>query len=192
VELIYDSPPSEGPLRQAEIVRDLVEHRTVSAQGGEGGQVDYLVVHHALAVVMSQDCDLEQDFAVRFPEGADPPDVEDAERHPNALSHVLLCDAYGVEEIRALVPNFGSKDWRRVSKNQNERYHSLEAAPIGGPGGPELEAIVLDFRKHSTVPTSLLYEQLSPSATRAAVVPPYFLHDLVHRFYGYLSRVAIP
>ena len=77
-------------------------------------------------------------------------------------------------------------------QNQNERYHTLEAAPIGPQGGPTLEAIVLDFRKHSTVPTPLLYEQLTPAATRTAVVPVYFLHDLMHRFYGYLSRVAIP
>ncbi len=117
---------------------------------------------------LSQDCDLEQDIDLRFPVDGHPPTVDAIEQHPNALSHVLLCDALEEKEIRARVPNFGSKDWKRVDQNQNERYHHFSEAEIGAGSGQQLGGIWLDFRKHVSLPTGAFYEQLAarPNGSR--------------------------
>jgi hypothetical protein len=57
----------------------------------------------------------------------------------------------------------------------------------------EVPEIYLDFKKALALPTRQVYEGLRVKGIpRLAVVPPIFLHDALHRFYGYLSRVAVP
>ena len=51
----------------------------------------------------------------------------------------------------------------------------------------------LDFKKVTALPTNALYEGvLSGKTERVALIPEYYIHDLIHRFYGFLSRVALP
>jgi hypothetical protein len=51
----------------------------------------------------------------------------------------------------------------------------------------------MDFRKHFTVPTGFLYDRIAAGEVlRRAVIPPIHSHNLLHRFYGYQSRVALP
>jgi hypothetical protein len=86
------------------------------------------------------------------------------------------------------------KPFRRIKQNQDERYHHFPEAPIGErDGGAGFPNLYLDFKKTLALPTLQLYEGIRDGGvTRRAVVPPIFLHDLVHRFFGYLSRVALP
>lgn len=187
----YEASPASPALRQAEVLQDLTEYRAVGLS--DGGALEYLVVNHAAVVLLSQDCDLEQDCALRFPVDADAPPAEEIEMHANSLAQVLLCDAYGETEIRAKLTNFGSKDWKRVEQNQNERYHGFAAAQVGEDSEDVVDAMYIDFRKHFTVPTSFLYDRVAAGdVVRRAVIPPIHSHDLVHRFYGYQSRVALP
>ena len=83
--------------------------------------------------------------------------------------------------------------WKRIRQNQDERYHRFEAAPVGEPPVNQLPDLYLDFRKTMALPTGTLYEGLgSGKVMRLAVVPPVFVHDLMHRFYAYLSRIGLP
>lgn len=187
---IYDPAPEATALRQAEVLLDLTEYRAVALDAE--GALEYVVVQHDVVVVMSQDCDLEQDCDVRFPADREPAPAEEVELGVNTLVQVLLCDAYPEAEIQAKFDNFGSRDWRRVRQNQNERYHHFEAAAIGTAGENMIEALYLDFRKHFTVPTGFLYDRIAAGdVKRRAIVPAIYSHDLMHRFYGFQSRVAI-
>jgi hypothetical protein len=107
------------------------------------------------------------------------------------MSHVLLCDLFSRDEIR---PRFsGAPDlWKRVEQNQDERYHHFDPSRVGEePFG--LNDVYLDFKKAFTLPMDRLYEGiLSGSTERVAVVREFYIHDLIHRFYGFLSRVAVP
>lgn len=56
-----------------------------------------------------------------------------------------------------------------------------------------LPELVLDFKKPLTLSTAMVYEGLRlRKVRRFGVVPPVYLHDLIQRFYGFLSRVALP
>ena len=144
-------------------------------------------------IVLTADCDLLQDFKARFagdkPQDQCPP--ESFESHPASLLDVLLCDVYEEAQIRGRIQ--GSDIWRRVKQNQDERYHCFASADVGDPTRRRLPDLYLDFKKALTLPTDSLYEGLrNKGVERVAVVPPIYLHDLMHRFYGFLSRVGVP
>jgi len=149
-------------------------------------------------MVMVQDCDLLWDFQARFPtdeaQEVYEPEAEDIDAHKNCVSRTTLCDVFRHEELRDRVP--GADVWRRIKQNQDERYHHFEPANISCPQGDErdpLPDLYLDFKKTLALPTRQLYQGLrSGDVSRTAVVPPIFWHDLAHRFFGYLSRVALP
>lgn len=190
--LTYE-PAGDGPIRQAELLTSISEFQAIPEMEGDSVDVATRRVEHPLTIVLSQDCDLEQDFKVRHPAEGAPPNREAAEASPAALTHILLCDAHEESELKKRLPDgLGSKDFRRIAGNQNERYHRIESAEIRDTG-TDIEPLFLDFRRHFSIPCPAVYEQFaSGSAGRTARLPAYYLHDLNHRFYSYLARVAIP
>jgi hypothetical protein len=193
--LTYEAPPANGALRQGELLASVWEHQPLfppkPIPTGRGVRVESVL--HALAVVLSPDCDLLWDYEMRFLSflTEDPAKVLDVEQHPATVTHVLLCDAYSHDAFR---PRFkGSKDlWRRVDQNQDERYHHLTAAGVAD-SDLRLHDLYLDFKKVVAVRTDQMYDGLlGDHIERIALLPPYYLHDIIHRFYGFLSRVAVP
>ncbi len=144
---------------------------------------------------MTADCDLEQDFAVRF----SPERPADASKllnrdyeAPHLTPYVLLCNLYAEERIRGRVA--GSDVWRRMKNNQDERYHKLDSAPFRtGLWFGKFPDLYLDFKKTLALPTEQLCNGLgSHSVRRVALVPHTYIHDLIHRFFGFLARVGLP
>jgi len=195
VPLLYEVAPDSGALRQGEILGDIWEHRVrrPASQIPEGSLAEVDSRLHGLMIIMSAECDLYQDYVVRFSEqpAQEQHELGTDERHPAVIPQVLLCDLYKQEEVR---PRIGGADiWKRINQNQDERYHYLKAAPIGDPPQDELPDLCLDFKKTLALPTKSLYEGVDGGQVkRVAVVPPLYIHDLVHRFYGYHSRVGLP
>jgi hypothetical protein len=190
--LVYE-PASDGPIRQAELLTSVSEFQAIPDKEGNANEVATRRIEHPLAIVLSQDCDLEQDFNVRHPAEQPAPDREAAEASPAALTHILLCDAHEESELKKRLPDgLGSKDFRRIAGNQNERYHRIDGADVGDTG-VSIEPLFLDFRRHFSIPCPAIYEQFASGLSgRTARLPAYYLHDLNHRFYSYLARVAIP
>jgi hypothetical protein len=184
VPLVYQPPPEGGALRQGEILANLWIH-TVLITTEAMGPLEISSRHHPLVIVLTADCDLEQDFNARFGDtGAD-------ESDPHLVPYVQMCDLYAQQTIR---PTFSGSDlWKRARQNQDERYHHLEVPEGPPPWTEELSDLFLDFKKALGVPTGSVYQGLTAGAIRrAAVVPPIYLHDILHRFYGFLSRVGLP
>lgn len=186
----YNTPRNSGPLVQGEILSGIWELRPQRPpiSTDEGASLEINPMEHPLVVVMTAVCDMEQDFDARFnnPDGA-----ESDPNSPRLVPQTLLCDVYTHEDIR---PRFrGMPDvWRRIKQNQDERYHHLNAGDIGDPPTDRLSDLYLDFRKILALPTRSIYEGLELELNRVAVVPDVFIHDLIHRFYGYLSRIGLP
>lgn len=87
----------------------------------------------------------------------------------------------------------GKPERKAVEKNQNERYHCLGEG--SSPQGDAIAPLMLDLRTPFAVPAGVLYEQLAEvevDAARVGVIPDIHSHDLMHRFYSYQSRVALP
>jgi hypothetical protein len=103
-----------------------------------------------------------------------------------------MCDLFTEDEIHAQMP--GSDIWKRVKKNQDERYRCLPIADIGIPSIKVLPTSYMDFKKTIGLPTFAVYQGIAASEgiSRVAVVPPVYLHQLIHRFFGFLSRIGLP
>jgi len=176
---------------QGEILETLVQIKLnlENIEGGEEGTIEVNPVTHDLVVVMSQDCDLEQDYVRRQGAAA------------GTLPNVLFCDVYRAEILRAKLHGevqLSRQDWKkRIAQNQNERFHYLQRVePNEDLRGQGLPALAIDFKIYFSLPTDELYARLGQGAVQGALRrcrlnTPYTEH-LAHRFYKFQSRVALP
>ncbi len=145
-------------------------------------------VRHPFAIIVSQDCDLEQDFNYRFHQIGN-------KRHE--LPSILLCQAVAAEELtkgrhRQL---FKSKTFRGNFKNNNDfRFHFVQAIPPAydtlQEGLPELG---MEFKRYFSIPTAEIYRRIELAHTRrrAQLKSPYREH-FCNRFYNFNNRIALP
>lgn len=186
--LVYLLSPTSGALVQGELLANVWEHWVpVTTELADDETPRVRSRGHPLVIVLTNTCDLQQDFTCRS-QASDPRVIDEDRR---SITCVQLCDLYDLSAARVLVP--GSDIFKRVRSNQDERYHRLVSDP-DAPGTPaELSDLTMDFRKMFTVPTGALYQGLaSGNVRRLGVVPPIYVHDLIHRFFGYLGRVSLP
>jgi hypothetical protein len=187
---VYSDSPTSGPLRQGEVLGPVWDHHASypPIPLARGRSVAVTSTLHDLRIVLSPDCDLLWDFEARFdPLGEVDPKVE----HPNLVSQILVCNLHSYGQMR---PRFkDNRDgWTRVDGNQDQRYHHFEPGNVGA-SDLCLNDLFLDFKKVTGAPTTRLYEGIAlGNVRRVAVVPDVYLHDLIHRFSGFLSRVALP
>lgn len=175
----YARSIQEGPLRQGEILSGLSSIHPV-IEGGDTVTADKTMrIERPYSLVISQDCDLDQDHRTR---------VAGAE----GLPCILLLDIFEAEHLRGN-SDINSGIWKRVKINDHARYHFLEQIPEGrdlsGLGLPEL---TIDFKHYYSLRTEEVYAHLGEGANRRSrLVSPYLEHLSV-RFATYLSRVALP
>ena len=137
---------------------------------------------HPFAVILTQGCDLEQDFRARRREAN-----EDKE-----IPAVLFCEAMLASDLRSRVKK--SDHWNRLSNNKDERYHFFQAVErefdLGDEGLPELG---VDFKRIFTIPTDEVYHRIraGEAKRRCSLRSPYLEH-FCQRFANFLSRVALP
>ncbi len=181
----YLPPDAAGRLRQGELLGNYFEHQSlgVPTHLSEGEGVDFEPVLHPLLLVMTADCDLLWDYEARD-NASDRAGGEEIGLGAY-VPHVLLVEAFRHAEIRNR-DEINSDLWRRIKQNQDERYHHMGARMW-------LDDLFIDFKKCVGLPTRSIYRGIrAGTITRMAVVPDVFLHDVMHRFYGFLSRVAVP
>jgi len=173
----FEHPPS-GRLCQGLVLSGVSQLQRVIPDEGLN-QVRLIV--HPFCVVISQDCDLEQDIVKR------------EAGNPGSLPNVLMCMAIQIVDFKNEVPQ-GSDIWKRVRANSDERFHCIEAVPPNldaqGKGVTELG---MDFKRYFTVETDDLYEQLKAGGAlrRAKLITPY-AEQVSLRFANYLSRIGLP
>jgi hypothetical protein len=192
---IYLPPDGSSALRQGEILTSVVEIRLVEKASLEGTLRTNLITH-PYAVIVSQDCDLEQDYDVRKPIDPDSASMEAKEiskRNAKLLPSILLCQAVSLVSLRGR-GDFVSDLWKRVVQNDDPRYHSLEKCPSNADLNKSgLPALGIDFKRYFTIPADELYYRISTGETlrRSCMKSPYFEH-LTGRFFAYQSRIGLP
>jgi len=138
---------------------------------------------HGYAVILTQDCDLEQDFAAR----------QQGDVNNKWIPNILFCDVISAEQLKGDNALYSTL-WKEVKINKSERYHFLQM--IDEPcdklqiGMPELG---IDFKRYFSLPTDEVYKRIELRQTerRSILASPYLEH-LSHRFANFLSRVALP
>ena len=174
---------------QGEILSPVWEHQSSlpATKLPSGVDVDFVPIEYPRLMVMAANCDLLWDYNAR---------TESNDEDPKIMPHILLCRLYEEAEVR-VISQTNSRSWGRIKNNQEERYYHLNAADIGNPVEGDLPDLYLDFKKSLSLPTRNVYSGLdnpdtSSRINRVAVVPPIYIHDLIHRFYGFLSRIGTP
>ena len=186
---IYETSSNTGPLRQGEILSDVVEVRLAPECVRCNLELSIHEILHPFALVLAQDCDLDWDFRYRFT--TDP--AERAKLANKLIPNVLLCQAESVADFRG-TPGINSDLWRRIAKNSDERYHVLPDVPTElDQAGDGIPSLAMDFKRLFSVPTDELYLRLGTQAKRRAFLLPPFLQSLSSRFsYLLFSPSAMP
>ncbi|MBL6751087.1 MAG: hypothetical protein ISP90_11225 [Nevskia sp.] len=169
-------------LRDIEILEGVTEE--VDPDGGEHLRERKRTLPYV--VVLTQDCDLEQDFNSR---------ANDARLDEDKfLLSILVCPAYPAAQLRAgvhlgeghVMSRINSDRWKPLKDNQNPRYHFL-----ADEQSLQVPEVVLDFKQYFTIPRDQAYG-LSQASHYVATANALFREDLCRRFADYLTRIALP
>lgn len=183
---VYAPAVATGPLRQCEILSDLVQVRQTLATLAAQEELEVEFIRHPYALIISQDCDLDQDFAARFPTVGEP-------ELDKFLPNVLFCEASTAEAIYGLTRPKGRDIWKRILQNNDQRYHFLQRVQSSEDalalGLPEL---CIDFKRHFSIPTDEVYARLRLGTKRRSQLLSPYLEHFASRFSHFLSRVALP
>jgi hypothetical protein len=171
-------------LKQGEILNNLFELKLqvpVETTIDTIPQPKFEQVSHPYVIVVSQDCDLEQDYKAR----------SGGVSKDKLLAHIIFCALFTQDEVRGR-SNLKSDQWKRVWQNQDERYHYLREAPVLGTEN-SLPELIADFKTTFSLPVEFVYWLVSTGQTirEGTLLSPY-LEDFMHRLYGFLGRVATP
>lgn len=164
---------------------DIFEDLLISI--GSGSDTNHAEFNLEYAVVLAQDCDLQQDFDERKVRPI--PTIND-----KYLDTVLICPAYLLEEFAQgthiagrRMNTFSAKEIEKKLKQNDvfKRYHYLSEDLDNGV--PEL---VLDFKHFLTAPRDVLYSRRKESYV--ATVNEIYREALSQRFTNFLSRIGLP
>jgi hypothetical protein len=193
---IYRKATSDGGLRQGEIISNLTQFLPKLEIPTKPDQILGRYLTHPYAIVVTQDCDLEQDYKARR---------ENAKKH-RLLPNILFCELELANELRNSKINneslpvekrereVNSAIWKEIAKNKHERYHFFQRittdCDLQNAGLKELAA---DFSRFFTIPTDEVYFRIEKNLTQkhCFLLSPYLEHFSL-RFHYYHSRVALP
>lgn len=182
------TPSVDGALRQGEILTNLKQFK-LNIESFRSGKPLAEPITHPFAIIVTQDCDCEQDYKLR----------KDGVISAAIIPNILFCEVVEAESLRnrdkgSTRIDINSKVWEQVKINKNERYHFLEAVPITQDLlGEGLQELALDFKRYFTIPTDEIYYriEIGEAKRRCRLVSPYLEH-LTSRFNYFQSRIALP
>jgi hypothetical protein len=184
---IYRAVQAAERLYQGEIIEGVVEWSPVYGPENPDQVREAIPRLRKLAVVLTQDCDLAQDWTARTANA----------RLETDLPCVLLCPVGGADQAMAESGISGKDRKKPICNNKNERYQYLAAATVADDGaGVGHEALLVDFKKLFTIRTVELYRQIRVGEGEAArrrfrLDTPWAEH-LQCRFAAYHARIGLP
>jgi len=187
----YRASTLSGALRQGEVLSNVIETSILPGFDIEQELVRTVTKKHKLAIIVSQDCDLETDHLMQDKIRKATEKNQDAERYRGkCLTNVLFCELKPAAEAMKEVED----SWDRVSKNNDFRYHYLQGVGENEDSVSEgLEAQIVIFKRTFAVSMQDLLIRIENSETQRRVFmdSPYFEH-VSDRFAHYLARVGLP
>lgn len=186
----YSAAQLVGALRQCEIVSNVIfsyipyrSSEKSSDQEEEAEQIRY-----PYALIITQDCDLEQDYEARQSK------LKQYKMIPNIMFCPLLSIDFILEhELQEIKKKKGTTQ-NNILNNKDERYHFLQSVPpdvdLAGKGIAES---VIEFKRVFTIPTQEVYARIQAKqiGRHCKLASPYLEHFAV-RYAFYHTRVALP
>ncbi|MFC1548035.1 hypothetical protein ACFL5M_05870 [Candidatus Neomarinimicrobiota bacterium] len=182
--MIKVTPTPDERVCQGDILRDVEYFERATEQEGI---IEVAKIRFPLVIVLTQDCDLQQDYKFR---------VEDKATQDKWLISVLVAPLYNAEHvyggehlskigISSESINRSSTDGRLLKQNQKPRYHFLEF-----PQEMPLVPSVIDFKHYFSVPVVYLRELKKTNFL--CKVSELYREDISQRFAAFLSRIGLP
>jgi hypothetical protein len=182
--------PDEGVdrLNQGDILRNVDFPLYSSVIGDEQKTATLSVVRFPRAVVLSQDCDIEQDQGI----------ITGVKRGGSRLMSVLMAplyemnDAVGGNHLTELnmnapsLPPATSGIGKQLRQNENPRYHCLPLSQAR----KDMPDLIADFKHYFAVSSDYLWAVRKDS--RVASLNDLYREDLCQRFAAYLTRIGLP
>ncbi len=182
-----------GQLRQGEILRSfrvpVLRYRRESASDERSAYVDYR--RYPWIVILSQDCDLEQDYLARNElaarEGREPV------RADKELQGVIVSMAYPAIAVKSGSYREGASRLTTAHGRMLEQHRLERYGYIQRQAGSLNDDLAVDFKEHLTIPPDYLYAELGadPSPIIGRLDHPW-REQLSFRFWTYVYRVALP
>jgi len=152
------------------------------------GVIEVSKIIFPLVVVLTQDCDLERDHAIRSVEAGS--GIQD-----KLLLSVLvapLCNAEHVYEgkqlsdlgISSTLINKGRTPGNMLRSNKNPRYHYLQF-----PAAVPIVSSIVDFKRYFSVNVEYLRGK---EKDRICKLAELYREDISQRFASFLSRIGLP
>lgn len=141
-----------------------------------------------LVIVLTQDCDLEQD--ARYKKKIEPSNDD------KRLFSVLVAPLYNAEHVfqgqhlvdlglNMMLINKGKTDGKTLMQNERPRYHYLDF-----PDEVPIVASITDFKHYFSV--SVAYLEKIRSKNFVCRLSELYREDLSQRFAAYLARIGLP
>jgi hypothetical protein len=190
---------SNKRIYQGNIYRDL----TIIDYDQEDDKEGIFELEIPYLIVISQDCDLQQDYnnGNKYKElKKEDKDNKDKLRslYDKFIPSLLLCPAFPAEQVREgihlekyhgfIMDDKGRENktkWKNILQNETSRYHYIQ-------GNTELQVpeLVLDFKRYYTIPKKFFYSK--HENYYLASLNELYREDLSRRFSNYLSRIGLP
>jgi hypothetical protein len=169
---------------QGDVLRDIEMIEKVYEVDGD---IEISKIVFPLALVLTQDCDLEQEDKIWRKE---------ASNHDKQLFSVLLAPVYNAEHVFAgehlsflerIVPGIKASSTKGMMLKQNEipRYHYIEF-----PTEVQIVPSVLDFKHYFSANSEHIRSVRTTSLV--CTLNPLFRENVSARFANYLSRIGLP
>jgi hypothetical protein len=159
----------------------------------ENGIVEISKIVFPYIVVLTQDCDLAQDFKFRS---------DDSRTGDKIILSVLVAPIYNANHVylgehlaelnqvmrQIQVKGKGNKpttEWRNLVNNDNPRYHHLEF-----PNEVSIVPSIIDFKHYFSLNLEYLYEIRGKNFI--CKVSELYREDISQRFASFLSRIGLP
>jgi hypothetical protein len=151
------------------------------------GIIELPIIYFPYVIVLTQDCDLEQDHVFR---------IENKETQDKLLISVLVAPLYNVDHvfngehlidigIKSQKINRTGTEGKYLLQNQRPRYHYLDF-----PEELPIVPSVIDFKHYFSV--NLLFLQEHKAKNFICTVSELYRESISQRFAAFLSRIGLP
>jgi hypothetical protein len=173
-----------GRVSQGDIYKDV---EVIDNVLEKGGIIQIFKIVFPLVIVLTQDCDLEQDYKTRSVKEA----VKDQDK---LIFSVLVAPLYNVEhvligehlqQLNIKMQIFDSKTQKNnLFNNEVPRYHYLDIS-----SEVPITASIIDFKHYFSIHVDYLRGKTEDFICR---VSPLYREDISDRFASYLARIGLP
>jgi hypothetical protein len=171
-------------IRQGDIFRDV---QLIDQVSEKEGVLEVSGITFPFVIVLTQDCDLEQDGRSYIRHVSEVSQYE-------LLMSVLVAPLYNAEHVRTgthldelqiVRGQINSDRWRTLKTNQMARYHYIEF-----PQSAKVVPLVIDFKHYFSV--NLEYLRRLSQDQHITTVAELFRERISQRFANFLARIALP